>query len=58
MAEQQQMDAVSTLDKVSSNRKLGSRAKQLLHLVQSDHPTLVLVPAYAPRSGPDCEVVA
>lgn len=37
-----------TLDKVYSNIKLGYRAKQLPHLGQSDHLSLLLIPAYAP----------
>lgn len=37
-----------TLDKVYSNIKLGYRAGPLLHLGQSDHLSLLLMPAYAP----------
>ncbi|CAJ1076957.1 uncharacterized protein LOC125983400 [Xyrichtys novacula] len=37
-----------TLDKVYSNIKLGYRAKPLPHLGQSDHLSLLLIPAYAP----------
>lgn len=37
---------VNTLDKVYSNIKLGFRAKP--HLGQSDHMSLILIPAYTP----------
>ena len=39
---------VNTLDKVYSNIKLGYRAKPLPHLGQSDHMSLILIPAYTP----------
>lgn len=44
----------NTLDKVYSNIKLGYRAKQLHHLGQSDHMSLLLIPAYDPirKSAP------
>ena len=44
----------NTLDKVYSNIKLGYRAKQLPHLGQSDHMSLLLIPAYTPirKSAP------
>ncbi|KAK0146537.1 hypothetical protein N1851_014143 [Merluccius polli] len=38
----------NTLDKVYSNIKLGYRARPLPHLGQSDHLSLLLIPAYAP----------
>ncbi|KAK3548144.1 hypothetical protein QTP70_004852 [Hemibagrus guttatus] len=37
----------NTLDKVYSNIKLGYRARPLPHLGQSDHMSLLLIPAYA-----------
>ncbi len=39
---------VNTLDKVYSNIKQGYRAKPLPHLGQSDHLSMLLIPAYAP----------
>ncbi len=38
----------NTLDKAYSNIKRGFRAKQLPHLGQSDHMSLLLIPAYTP----------
>ncbi|KAK3519478.1 hypothetical protein QTP70_031483 [Hemibagrus guttatus] len=38
----------NTLDKVYSTIKLGYRARPLPHLGQSDHMSLLLIPAYAP----------
>ena len=44
----------NTLDKVYSNIKLSFRAKPLPHLGQSDHVSLLLIPAYTPlrKSAP------
>ncbi|XP_051793955.1 uncharacterized protein LOC127530662 [Acanthochromis polyacanthus] len=39
---------LNTLDKVCSNIKLGYKAKQLAHLGQSDHMSLLMMPAYTP----------
>lgn len=43
----------NTLDKVYSNIKLGYRARPIPHLGQSDHLSLLLIPAYAPRRKMD-----
>ena len=44
----------NTLDKLYTNIKNGYRARQLPHLDQSDHMSLLLTPAYTPirRSAP------
>lgn len=39
---------MNTLDKVYSNIKRGYRTRPLPHLCQSDHLSLLLIPAYAP----------